>query len=196
MSNPVEEKKRLDDRVNALQSFASSSAGNFWNNRDKGLTVALFQDRIEQARTLLIRCQDCLDYLHNALFPLNACPNGLVKLLEKFKDGSRILKFIHREMISGAWAALARVKVHHQQIDLDVIANGLPENGLQEWDKRPLYDAAFESARKIIRQDHATTRKIRQAQDRDILEMSCIPELVLADVSTEIAERQRAFEGR
>ena len=31
---------------------------------------------------------------------------------------------------------------------------------------------------------------------RDIPEMLCVPELVIADVSTEIAERQRAFEGR
>ena len=196
MSNPVEEKKRLDDRVNALQSFASSSAGNFWNNQDKGLTVALFQDRIEQARTLLVRCRDCLDYLHNCLFPLSACPNGLVKLLEKFKDGSRILKFIHREMVSGAWAALARVKVHHPQIDLDLVAKGLPDNGLPEWDIRPFYNATFEPARRIIRQDHAATRKFRQDQGRDIPEMSCIPELVIADISTKIAKRRRAFEGR
>ena len=98
-------------------------------------------------------------------------------------------------MVSGAWAALARVKVHHQQIDLDLIAKGLPDNGLPEWDIRPFYDAAFEPARKIIRQDHAATRKIRQSQDRDISEMSCISELVIADISTEIAERRRAFEG-
>ena len=196
MSNPVEEKKRLDDRVNALQSFASTSAGNFWNNRDKGLTVALFQDRIEQVRKLLVRSWDCLDYLHNCLFPLAACPNGLVKLLEKFKDGSRILKFIHREMVSGAWAALARVKVHHPQIDMDLVANGLPFNGLPKWDMRPFYDATIEPARKIIRQDHAATWKFRQDQGRDIPEMSCIPELVIADISTEIAERRRAFEGR
>ena len=160
------------------------------------MTVALFQDRIEQARKLLVRCRDCLDYLHNCLFPLNACPNGLVKLLEKFKDGSRLLKFIHREMVSGAWAALARVKVHHQQIDLDIIAEGLPDNGLPEWDMRPFYNVAFERARKIIRQDHAATRKIRQTQGRDILEMSCIPELAIGDISTEVAKRRRAFEGR
>ena len=87
-------------------------------------------------------------------------------------------------MVSGAWAALTWVKVHNQQIDLDLIAKGLPENGLPEWDMRHFYDAAFEPARKIIRQDHAVTRKIRQAQGRDIPEISCIPELVIADIST------------
>ena len=99
-------------------------------------------------------------------------------------------------MISGAWSALSWVNVHHQQIDLDFIAEGLPENGLGEWDMRPFYDAAFEPARRIIRQVHAETRRIRQAQHRDIPEMSCVPELVIADISTEVAERRRAFEGR
>ena len=99
-------------------------------------------------------------------------------------------------MVSGAWAALARVKVHHQQIDLDIIAEGLADNGLPEWDMRPFYDVAFEPARKIIRQDHAATRRIRRTQGRDIPEMSCIPELAIGDISTEVAERRRAFEGR
>ena len=104
----------------------------------------LFQDRVEQARKLLVRCRDCLDYFHNALFPLNPCPEGLLKLLEKFRDGSRIFKFIHREMISGAMSALAWVKVHYRQVDLDVVADGLPENNGRDWDMRPFYDAAFD----------------------------------------------------
>ena len=186
----------MDERLNALQSFASSSAGNFWNNRDKGLTVVLFQDRVEQARKLLIRCRDCIDYFLNALFPLNPCPDGLVKLLDKFKDGSQILKFIHHEMISGAWAALLWVKVHHQQIDLDLIAEGLPKNGQGEWDMRPFYDAAFEPARKIIRRVHEETRRIRQTQNRDISEMAGIPEIVISDINAEVAESRRQFEGR
>ena len=196
VSDPVEEKRRLDDRLNALQTFASSSAGNFWNDNDKGMTVALFQDRIEHCRKLLVRCRDCLDYLHNCLYPLNPCLDGLVKLLEKFRDGSRILKFIYREMISGAWAALARVKIHHPQINLDIIAEGFPAGSPPEVDMRPFYDVTFEPARKIIRQDHAMTRRIRRTQGRDIPEMSCIPELAISDISIEVAERRRAFEGR
>ena len=96
--------------------------------------MVLLQDRVEQARKLLVRCRDCFDYFHNALFPLNPCPKGLLKLLEKFKYGRRIFKFIYREMISGAMSALAWVKVHHQQIDLAHIAEGFlittQENGI------------------------------------------------------------------
>ena len=118
-----------------------------------------------------------------------------MKLLEKFKDGSRILKFIYREMISGAWAALARVKIHHPQIDLDISAEGFPAGSPPEVDMRPYYAVTYEHARKIIRQDHTATRRIRRTQGRDILEMSCIPELSIGDISVEVAERRRSFEG-
>ena len=98
----TEEKKRVEDRLSILQSFALTSAGNFWANRDKGLTVVLYQDRVEQAKKLLMRCKNCLEHFNNALFPLNPCPEGIFGLLENFKDGSRIFKIIYREMISGA----------------------------------------------------------------------------------------------
>ena len=64
VTNPVEEKKRVNERLDSLQSFASSSAGSFWEDREKGFTMALFQDRIEQAKNLLVKCRDCLDYFH------------------------------------------------------------------------------------------------------------------------------------
>ena len=141
-----------------------------------------------------MRCRDCLDYLHNYLYPLNPCPDGLTKLLEKFNDGSRILKFIYREMISGAWAALARVKIHHPQIDLDAIAKGFPSDSPPEVDMRPYYAVSFEQAREIIRQDHAATRRIRRNEGRDIAEMSCVPELSTRYVGAEVAERRCLFE--
>ena len=99
-------------------------------------------------------------------------------------------------MISGAWSALSWVKVHHQHIDLDLIAEGLPENGQGEWDMRPFYDAAFEPARKIIRRVHEETQRIRQTQNRDIPEMAGIPEIVIADINAEVVERRRAFQRR
>ena len=58
VSDPVEEKKNLDDRLAALQVFASSDDGNFWNDTCKGMTVALFQDRIEHCQEFLVRCRD------------------------------------------------------------------------------------------------------------------------------------------
>ena len=165
-------------------------------NRDEGFSMVLLQDRVEQATKLLVRCRDCLDYFHNALFPLNPCPEGLLKLLEKFKDGRRIFKFIHREMISGAMSALAWVKVHHQQINLAHVAEGLPDNGQGSWDMRPFYEAAFEPARKIMKRVHEETQRCHQAEGRDIPEMDRIPEDVIARINAEVARRRRQFEGQ
>ena len=116
-----------------------------------------------------MRCRGCLDYFHNALFPLNPCPEGLLKLLEKFEDGTRIFKFIHREMISGGMLALAWVKAHHHQIQLKDVAEGLPlgaDGG--PLDMMPYYEVALEPARKIMQQVHEETRRRHQLEGRDI----------------------------
>ena len=77
---------------------------------------------------------------------------------------------------------------------MDIIAEGFPEDSPPEVDMRPYYAVSYEQARKIIRQDHAATRRIRRNEGRDIPEMSCIPELSTRDVSAEVAERRRPFE--
>ena len=61
---------------------------------------------------------------------------------------------------------------------------------------RHFYDATFEPAQKIIRRVHEETRRIRQTQNRDIPKMAGIPEIVIADINAEVAERRLAFEGR
>ena len=90
--NLPEEAKRVSARLNSLQNFQTSRAAGFWANRDKGLPMVLLQDRIEQARNLLGRCQGALDYIHNALFPLNPRLEGIHQLLNGFKDGARIFQ--------------------------------------------------------------------------------------------------------
>ena len=88
MVNLPEEAKHVSARLNSLQNFQSSRADGFWANRDKGLPMVLLQDRIEQARNLLGRCQGALNYIHNALFPLNPRLEGIHQLLNGFKDGA------------------------------------------------------------------------------------------------------------
>ena len=141
MANLPEEAKRVSARLNSLQNFHTTRAAGFWANRDKGLPMVLLQDRIEQARNLLGRCQGALDYIHNALFPLNPRLEGIHQLLNNFKDGKRIFKFIHREMISGAMSALAWVKAHHRQIQLTNVAAGLPSaSDGSPLDMQPFYE--------------------------------------------------------
>ena len=58
--------------------------------------------RLETYRLALFR-------VHEALFPLNEQPQGLVALLKKFRKGKAIKKFVREQLISGANVALAFV---------------------------------------------------------------------------------------
>ena len=188
MVDPPEEAKRVSARLNSLQSFQSSRSAGFWADRDKGFPLVLLRDRVEQARNLFERCRSALDYIHNALFPLNPRLEGIHQLLNAFKDGTRIFKFIHREMVSGAMSALAWVKVHHRQIQLINVAAGLPRaSDGSPLDMRPFYEVALEPAREIMRQVHEETRRRLQLEGRDIPEMAGVPEAVAADARARIS---------
>ena len=187
MANLPEESKRVLARLNSLQNFQTSRAASFWANRDKGFPMVLLQDRIEQARNLLGRCRGALDYIHNALFPLNPRLEGIHQMLNNFKDDKRIFKFIHREMISGAMSALAWVKAHHRQIQLTNVAAGLPSaSDGGPLDIQPFYEVALEPARKIMQQVHEETRRRRQLDGRDIPEMEGVPEAVIVDINARV----------
>ena len=89
-------------------------------------------------------------------------------------------------------SALAWVKAHHHQIVLKDVAEGLPlgvDGG--PLDMRPFYEVAFELARKIMKQVHEETRRRRQLEGRDILEMAGIPEATIADINAQVPTPSR-----
>ena len=128
-----------------------------------------------------------MDYIHNTLFPLNPHLEGIHRLLNNLKDGTRIFKFIHREMISGAMSALAWVKAHHRQLQLKDVVEGLPlASDGSPLDMRPYYEIAPELARKIMQHVQEETRRRYQLEGRDIPEMAGVPEAIIADVNTRV----------
>ena len=84
---------------------------------------------------------------------------------------------------------MAWIKIHFPDIDLGLVAEGLPNNDAGAWNMQPFYDAAFMPARRIIRRIHEETRKIRQSQGQDIPETEGI-------FKSEVAEGQRMIEDR
>ena len=82
---------------------------------------------LDQAWRTAIRLETCrlaLFRVHEALFPLNEQPQGLVALLKKFRKGKAIKKFVREQLISGANVALAFVRSHLPHLDLKRIAMG------------------------------------------------------------------------
>ena len=146
--------------------------------------MALLQDRIEQAGHLLERCRGALDFIHRALFPLNPRPEGVRRLLEAFRDGFRIHKFIHREMISSAMSALAWVKAHHRGISLRDIAAGPPPaaNG-GPMNMMSYYECALKPARDIMNLVHEETARRLQQNGQDTSGMAGVSEAVSAELN-------------
>ena len=78
----AEENKRVGDRVEALRKLADlSDVETLWSDLAKREAITLLQDRIRQVEDLIERCGCALAQLHDAMFPLNPMPVGLVALL-------------------------------------------------------------------------------------------------------------------
>ena len=160
-----------------MESYASIAEANFWSNREKSYTLALLQDRIAQVVTLVDRCQRALVRVHDALFPLNPLPEGLHNLLVRFREGFRMRKFIHAQLVGGARTALAWVKARHNWVILKDVAQGPPPNpNGQPRNMNPYYDVALEPAKEIIRRVDEETLRLRRQSGRDIPEMQNVPE--------------------
>jgi hypothetical protein len=99
--------------------------------------------------------------VNEELFPLDPAPEGLYKLLLKFRSREKIHKLVRAQLIAGAMVALACVRIHHPHIDLKVIGKGLPEPpGGGRVDMEPHYEVARRPAEKIIRQTEIETYEV------------------------------------
>ena len=171
----------MANRLNALEHYSSTAEANFWSNRERGHTLALLQDRVAQVVTVVNRCQKALVRIHDALFPLNPLPEGLHNLLEKFREGLRIHKFIHAQLVGGARTALAWVKARHHWVILKEVAQGPPPDSRGQPRKMdPYYEVALEPAKEIIRRVDEETVRLRRQSGREIPdEMPLVPEKML-----------------
>ena len=77
-------------------------------------------------------------------FPHNAQPSGLSALLERFRDGEGLKEVIHAQLVVGANAALAYVRMHRPHLPLDKVLDGPPGDDD--------FDETLAAARQIIRQ--------------------------------------------
>jgi len=117
------------------------------------LALIVLQDRLAQVYSLVGLFQSTLERTYKALFPLNVAPTGLFPLLNAFRHDTRgVEDFVREQLVAGAVAALAFVRVHHPSLDLEEISGEFPTACD---DDRVLmvehYAAADGPAREIIR---------------------------------------------
>ena len=104
---------RLDGYANNLQF----STNPFWSDRARGHMLAKLLDHSWHVAILLETCRLALARVHRSLLPLNEQPQGLATLLERFRKGKAIKKFVREELIGGANVALAFVWSRYPYLD-------------------------------------------------------------------------------
>jgi hypothetical protein len=55
------------------------------------------------------------------MFPLNDQPEGLPALLDRFENGNAVYSFVREHLRSGAVVALAFVRAHYPEVDLELL---------------------------------------------------------------------------
>jgi hypothetical protein len=66
------------------------------------MKLTVLQDRIAQAGVLAEMSRAALARVHEAMFPLNNQPEGLPALLDRFKNGDAVYRFLREHLRCGA----------------------------------------------------------------------------------------------
>jgi hypothetical protein len=145
------EARRMNAHLVAAQTHANSVAENFWADRSKAMKLTLLQDRISQAGVLAEMSQSALVLVHQAMFPLNNQSEGLPALLDRFENGNAVYSFVWEHLRCGAVVALAFVRAHYPEIDLELLKI-LPPSPSGRYDMEHHYAACRDTCDCIARQ--------------------------------------------
>jgi hypothetical protein len=145
------EARRVNAHLLAAQTYANSVADNFWADRSKAMKLTLLQDRIAQAGVLVETSRSALALVHEAMFPLNDQPEGLPALLDRFENGNAVYSFVREHLRCGAMVALAFVRAHYPEVDLELL-KALPPSPSGRVDMEHHYAACRGTADRIAQQ--------------------------------------------
>jgi hypothetical protein len=145
------EAQRVNMHLRAAQTHANSIADNFWANRSKAMKLTILQDRIAQAGVLAKPSCAANARVHEAMFPLNDQPDGLPALLDRFKNGDAVYRFVREHLCCGALVTLSFVRAHYPEVDLELLKM-LPPTPSGRVDMDALYAVCRETADCIGRQ--------------------------------------------
>ena len=117
---------RVDERVEKEAAGDSPEARTFWSNKSKGSVLARMLDRTWRAALLLEGCRRTLLQINKVYFPHNEQPTGLAALLEMFREGRALKEVVLAQLVAGANAALAYIRMYRPHLPLHKVLDGLP----------------------------------------------------------------------
>ena len=116
-----EEQRRVRDRASAMCRDSSADGPSFWLNEGKGRKLALLQDRVSAVGDFLERCRRCFLNIYKAIFPLNPPVESFRGLMSEFRSMEDVRSSLRAQLTAGVQLGLSFVRVHHPQMDVDVI---------------------------------------------------------------------------
>ena len=117
-----EEQKRVRDRAAAMSKDSAADGSTFWLDLNKGRKLALLQDRVSAVGDFLERCRRRFSNIYKAMFPLNPPVESFKDLMKKFGSMAGVRSLLRAQIIAGAQLGLSFVRVHHPNLDMDVIS--------------------------------------------------------------------------
>jgi hypothetical protein len=157
------EARRVNAHLVATQTHANSVADNFWADRSKAMKLTLLQDRIAQAGVLAETSRSALALVHQVMFPLNDQPEGLPALLDRFENGNAVYSFVREHLRSGAMVALAFMRAHYPEINLELLRT-LPPSPSGRYEMEHHYAACRSTGDCITRQIIVESDRQRASQ--------------------------------
>ena len=136
----------MDERVEREATGDSLEARTFWSNKNAGRILAKMLDRTWRAAVLLEGCRKALWQINRVYFPHNEQPSGLAALLERFRSSKALKKVVVAQLVAGANAAFAYVRLHRPHVPLDRILDGLPRDS----DYAESFAAAHQAIQQVL----------------------------------------------
>jgi hypothetical protein len=100
------------------------------------------------------------------MFPLNDQPEGLPALLDRFENGNAVYSFVREHLRCGAVVALAFVRAHYPEVDLELLKTLSPSPTIH-FDMEQHYAACRDTVDCIARQ--IITESDRQRANQGIV---------------------------
>ena len=160
-TNPRPEADRIRSRIEGLARELTLAGASFWSDIDKGVILAILQDQVDQVVSLVELCYQRLAHIFTTMEEMNEAPPNIHLLLAQYRpEDQRVSRILQRRVWMGATIAYACVRVHHPEININSVHEGLPV------DMKAHYIAVQGPANNIISIAEAEATRARQARQR------------------------------
>lgn len=110
-----------------MSEAGKAIADSIWSSKPMTSTVVTLKDRLEQTTVAANNAKVLMMEYFTNIFLVEVLMTGIFELIDFFfGPNGRLDAFSREKLESGSAVALAFVKAHHPNADVDAIAEGIP----------------------------------------------------------------------